>query len=98
MTDRECVHGSLESLCPTCKTSSDVGGEKYARYDDRWYFCWLIELRGATPMWWASDGGWEEVATDALWFARRQDADRFASEMSQDVFVCEHGFQLDKQP
>jgi hypothetical protein len=28
MTDRECVHGSLESLCPTCKTSSDVGGEK----------------------------------------------------------------------
>jgi hypothetical protein len=31
MTDRECVHGSLESLCPTCKTSSDVGGEKFSQ-------------------------------------------------------------------
>ncbi len=59
-----------------------------------WYFCWLIELRGTTPMWWAAEGGWEKIAHDALWFARREDADRFASEMSQDVFVSEHGFDL----
>jgi hypothetical protein len=30
MTDRECVHGSIEGLCPTCKTSSDMGGDEFA--------------------------------------------------------------------
>jgi hypothetical protein len=61
-------------------------------------FAWLIELRGMVPMWWAAEGGWEENANDALWFARRVDADRFASEMSQDVFVAEHGFHEHPTP
>jgi hypothetical protein len=35
MTDRECVHGSIESLCSTCKTSSDVGGERMSRANEQ---------------------------------------------------------------
>jgi hypothetical protein len=27
MIDRECAHGVPTQVCPTCKTSSDVGGE-----------------------------------------------------------------------
>jgi hypothetical protein len=68
-----------------------------ARYEGNWYFCWLIERRDMPqPMWWSAEQEWTTEADKALWYARRSDADREASEMLQDVILCEHGFMLER--
>lgn len=66
--------------------------QENARYEHGWYYCWLIE-KHAAPEWWGVNG-FVEDARRACWFARREDADKFASEMLTDVRVCEHGFAL----
>jgi hypothetical protein len=71
--------------------------EQNARYAAGWYYCWLIERRDRPqPMWWSAEQEWTDDAHKALWYARRQDADREASEMLQDVILCEHGFMIEK--
>lgn len=68
-----------------------------AHYDGDWYYCWLLERRDMPqPMWWTVDCTWTENAHEALWFARREDAERNAGECQHDVMVCEHGFALEK--
>lgn len=72
----------------------------YARYENGWYYCWLIERRDRPqPEWW-TDGPyctWTTDAHNAMWYARRDQADAMASEMTDiDVFVCEHGFWLER--
>lgn len=74
-----------------------VMNPKNARYElmqgeHGWYYCWLIEKLTA-PEWWGVNG-FVTDAHKALWFARREDADEFASEMAADVRVCEHGFEV----
>ena len=68
-----------------------------ARYDNGWYYAWLIERRDlAQPEWWSTACTWTTNAHEALWFARESDAQAEAAECWEDVRVVEHGFQLEK--
>lgn len=68
-----------------------------------WYFCWLIERRrpNNAPDWWTAHGTWTTDANNALWFARKRDADiaellvpRDSGSVQGARVVCEHGFAL----
>jgi hypothetical protein len=67
-----------------------------ARYEGNWYYCWLIERRDRPqPEWWTAGCAWTTNAHDALWFARKSDAETEAAECPLDIVVCEHGFMLE---
>jgi hypothetical protein len=80
--------------------------EKYARYENGWYFCWLIERReeGQSPEWLTAHGTWTREADRAAWFARQADADMRAIFVQNKpyslpmakaaVVACEHGFEI----
>lgn len=58
---------------------------------------WLIEWRvNGTPVWYAGDiyeAGWAEDANDAIWFARKQDAEKLIKDCGwNDVKITEHMF------
>lgn len=66
-----------------------------ARYENGWYYCWLIERRDLPqPEWFGADCFWHKNANDACWFARKEDAEQSAGECPHDVIVCEHGFDF----
>ncbi len=75
---------------------------KHARYENGWYYCWLVEKRGSEqPEWLDRLNRWTKDANKAVWFARKQDAN-IASCLVLDIIdsktyqieVCEHGFDL----
>lgn len=76
-------------------TERDLGSKPNARYDNGWYYCWLIERRDMPqPMYWTEGCTWSQYAGEALWYARWSDANAAAGECPHDVVVCEHGFDL----
>lgn len=70
-----------------------------ARYDNGWYYCWLIEWRDGPPPQWLGAYTWETDANKAIWYARKSDADAVWNhdlKGTSKAVVCEHGFQLEK--
>src|SRR5881396_1495936 len=68
-----------------------------ARYDGRWYFCWLIERREGPQPTWLGEYSWETDANKAIWYARKSDADATVTHQlkgNSKMVVCEHGFDL----
>jgi hypothetical protein len=60
---------------------------------------WLVELKGAVPMWWAlpapgglsGDPEWTADSLKALRFARKQDAEAYADDQGwTEAFASEH--------
>lgn len=67
-----------------------------ARYEGGWYFCWLIERSdGPQPTWFTADCTWTTNAHEALWWARKEDAEASAGECLDDARVVEHGFAIE---
>jgi hypothetical protein len=69
-----------------------------ARYECNWYFCWLIEERSEPqPRWLTATADLTVHAHEAIWFARKEDAERVAAEdLRGALIVCEHGFMLNR--
>lgn len=70
--------------------------EQNARYEGNWYYCWLIERRDLPQPEWLGEYDWTKDANEAVWYARKSDADKIAGDLIADhrVVVCEHGFML----
>jgi len=69
--------------------------ELNARYERNWYYCWLIERRDGSVPRWLGAHSWVTDANEAIWYARRSDAEAIVAHDLKGVpkiVVCEHGF------
>lgn len=89
------VDDMIAALNATNNTSAERG-EQNARYENGWYYCWLIERRDVPQPEWLGAYDWVQDANDAVWYSRKSDADEVAGDLIHDhrVVVCEHGFML----
>jgi hypothetical protein len=92
----------------TCGSCAGTGGDKLnalrsrpgegmnARYENGWYYCWLIERRDGPQTRWLGEYTWVTDANQAIWYARKSDADAVCDHdlKGANAVVCEHGFAL----
>jgi len=68
----------------------------------RWDVYWLIEKRGLPQvMWLKADGEWTLKAHEALWFVRKDDAEKHRIAAGHDfvrIVVCDHAFAKGDTP